>query len=68
MPVRLSPTQRLKLVLYFTVKASKETHKQRSPTGDRKTVAGAVAMVAELGIDELHRRSNEIRAGWRKKP
>jgi hypothetical protein len=48
--------------------SSKKTHKQWSPIGDRKTVAGAVAMVAELGNDKLRRLSDEIRAGWRKKP
>jgi hypothetical protein len=47
---------------------SKKTHKQRSPTGDRKTMAGVVAMVAELGNDKLRRLSDEIHAGWRKKP
>jgi hypothetical protein len=31
-------------------------------------VAGAVAMVAELGNDKLRRLSDEIHAGWRKKP
>jgi hypothetical protein len=54
--------QRSKLVLYFTVKVLHSVF-----NGRPKIVAGAVAMIAELGIDELCHRSDEVRAGWRKK-